>query len=60
MLRYFALVKNLGTVFCFLVFHDIIDGPSKTQNPVSDLVESLHVPQSASQNALSLKSLVLE
>lgn len=48
MLEDFEIVTS-----CFLDFQDIIELPSKMQNPVMDLLDNGHPAQSASHNALS-------
>jgi hypothetical protein len=53
---YLDSAEDLEMVSCFLNFHEIKEYPRKTQNPVMDLRVSEHPAQSASQNALSLKS----
>ena len=52
---YSALAEERDIVACFLDFHETKESPRKMQNPVIDLLESKHLPQSTSQNALNLK-----
>lgn len=51
MLRYYASVLFLLTVFCFLDFQLIREVPRYTQKPDIERLESRHVTQSASANA---------
>ena len=54
--RYSASADDFDTVVCFLDFQEIRDSPKKTQSPVMERRESWHVPQSASEKALSCRS----
>jgi hypothetical protein len=53
--RYSASADDLDTVCCFLDFQDIKESPRKTQNPVTDLLESGQPVQSESQKAFRRK-----
>jgi hypothetical protein len=53
---YSASAEDLEMVCCFLDFQDTKESPRKRQKPVTDFLVSGHAAQSASQNALSLKS----
>lgn len=48
---YSDLVELYETVVCFLFFQDIKEMPRKIQKPVSDLLESMRLAQSASLKA---------
>ena len=53
--RYSASADDLDIVCCFLDFHDIKESPRKTQNLVTDLLESGQPVQSESQKAFRCK-----
>jgi len=49
---YSASDEDLDTVFCFFVFHEIIESPRKMHYPVVEQRVETHEAQSKSENAL--------
>jgi hypothetical protein len=45
---YSASEEDIDTVGCFLAFQDMSEEPRNKQKPVVDLLESIHLAQSAS------------
>ena len=50
---YSASAKERATLVCFLDFQETRESPRKTQNPVTDFLESWHEAQSALENAFN-------
>jgi hypothetical protein len=51
---YSASVLDRDNVFYFLAHHDIKLGPKKATKPPVDFLSSVHLDQSASENALTI------
>ena len=55
MAQYSASAEEREVVDCFLDFHGTKESSKNKQNPVIDLLESLHLAQLESQNPLSFR-----